>query len=277
MKTMLIILLFFPFTFLFGETQAKVEYKNCHHCDEIKTTIPTEQGDSIAQCRLRCICINWVNLEQAFRDKVQPTDKTAIKKELLTYMHKKGILEIYDLKKAAEKKDNLFAKELLGYMYWEGVSGLPQNYEIAAYWYEQAANNGSIGSQYLLGLLYFYGKGVSQNYKESENWLMTAANNGNYHAQYFLGLMYYTGRGVKKDYIRAYVWLRVASVFGSKQTVKLEQALKHKLSKNEITEANNLSKLLIERYKAHKNRIDKLFKKILKRRISCLKKTEQNL
>jgi TPR repeat protein len=251
MKKILIIFLFLSFTLLFGGTHSKELKRDCSYCDEIQTYNAAQQGDMIAQCRLKCICIDWVDLTQSYKDKVQPMTKALGENDLFAYMHK-----------AARKKDNLFAQELLAYMYWEGVFGIPKNPSLAAYWYREAADNGSIGSQYLLGLLYFYGKGVSLNYKESENWLMIASNNGNNHAQYFLGLMYYTGRGVKKDYIRAYVWLRVASVFGNKQTVKLEKTLKNKLSKDEITEAHNISKLLIEHYKSHKNRLNKLVKKI---------------
>jgi len=263
MKQIIIISLFLSFTLLFGGTHSKELKRDCSYCDEIQTSNPAQQGDMIAQCRLKCICINWVDLEQSYKNKVKPMEQTVIKKDYLAYMHREGISKISELKKAARQKDNLFSQELLAYMYWNGVHGLPENQGLAAHWYRQAAENGSLNSKYLLGLMYFYGRGVSQDYKESVNWLMSDANCGNNNAQYFLGLMYYTGRGVKKDYRMAYVWLKVASLFGNKKTVKMEETLKSKLSKGELAEAQHTAELIETNYKDISNRVIKRVNRIL--------------
>jgi len=260
MKKVLIIFLFLSFTLLFGGTLSKERKRNCSYCDEIQTSNVAQQGNMIAQCRLDCICFNWVDLTQSYKDKVQPMVKKAEKKNLLTYMHQEGILGIPELKRAAMQKDNLFAKELLAYMYWKGFSGIPKNPSLAAYWYREAADNGSINSQYLLGLMSFYGKGVTQDYTESVNYLLDASNCGNNHAQYFLGLMYYTGTGVKKDYIRAYIWLKVASSYGNKNTAKMEETLINKLTKDELSEAQHISDLVIEHRKVRMDHCNKRLK-----------------
>ena len=257
MKTILSISLFLTFTLLFGVAHPKEFKRDCSYCDEIKTSNTTQQGDMIAECRLKGICINWVELHQSYKNKTQSIQQTASKKDYLAYMHGEGILGIPDLKKAARGKNNLFAQELLAYMYWEGVPGLPRNYGLSAHWFREAGENGSIGSRYLLGLLYFYGKGVSQDYEESVYWLMRAANCGNNNAQYFLGLMYYTGKGVKKDYQMAYIWLKVASLFGNNKTVKMEETLKNKLSKSELAQAQHTAELIETRYKDKSNSIMK--------------------
>jgi len=257
MKTILTICIFFLFVLLFGETLPEEFKRDCSYCDEIKTFNPAQQGDMIAQCRLKCICINWIDLRQSYKNKIPPIKATSPKNDYLAYMRWGNISGISDLKKIAKDKNNLFAQELLAYMYWEGVPELPKNYGLSAHWFSEAAGNGSIGSQYLLGLLYFYGKGVPQDYKESVNWLMKAANCGNNNAQYFLGLMYYTGIGVKKDYQMAYVWLKVASLFGNKKTIKMEETLKSKLSKSKLAEAQHIAELIEMNYKDKSNRIMK--------------------
>ena len=45
------------------------------------------------------------------------------------------------------------AQSYVGYMYATG-RGFPQNYNVAAYWYFRAANQGETTAQYQLGLLY---------------------------------------------------------------------------------------------------------------------------
>ena len=268
MKTILTICLFLSFTLLFGGTHSKELKRDCSYCDEIYTSNPALQGDKIAECRLKCICINWVDLEQSYKNKIEPIEATSTKKNYLAYMHWGNISGIPDLKKAAGEKNNLFAQELLAYMYWEGVPGLTKNQGLSAHWFRQAAENGSIGSRYLLGLLYFYGKDVPQDYKESVNWLTRAAKCGNDNAQYFLGLMYYTGRGVKRDYQMSYVWLKAASLFGNKKTVKMEETLKSKLSKSELAEAQYIAGLIEINHKDKSNRILKKLNSIISAKIN---------
>ena len=66
------------------------------------------------------------------------------------------------------------AQSYLGYMYSTG-RGVPQNYNVAAYWYFRAANQGETTAQYRLGLLYDKGDGVQQDVIKAHMWLDLAA------------------------------------------------------------------------------------------------------
>jgi hypothetical protein len=74
----------------------------------------------------------------------------------------------------------------LGYMYETGRN-FPQDYELAAYWYRCAAEQGWIHAQFLLGLLYDRGQGVPLNYVEALKWLnLAAAKAGSGDRDYFV-------------------------------------------------------------------------------------------
>ena len=52
-----------------------------------------------------------------------------------------------------------------------------QDFSEAAYWFEQAANQGDEKCQYELGLCYLYGKGVEENIRKAAEWLSKSASN----------------------------------------------------------------------------------------------------
>jgi hypothetical protein len=58
---------------------------------------------------------------------------------------------------------------------YETGRGVPQDYHLAAFWYRQAAEQGNVRAQHLLGLLYDRGQGVPLDYVEAHKWLNLAA------------------------------------------------------------------------------------------------------
>jgi TPR repeat protein len=66
------------------------------------------------------------------------------------------------------------AQTYFGFMYQMG-RGVPQNFELAAFWYRRAAEQGVPAAQYLLAMLYDKGFGVPQDWVEAEIWLDLAA------------------------------------------------------------------------------------------------------
>ncbi|MCH8476234.1 MAG: sel1 repeat family protein [Opitutales bacterium] len=98
----------------------------------------------------------------------------------------------------------------LGDMYFEGY-GVAQNFEKAAEWFRNAAQQGHAKAQAGLGYLYHEGKGVSQDYSEAIKWLRKAAEQGHVEAQAGLGFIYFEGRGTSQDYSEAVKWLRKAA------------------------------------------------------------------
>ena len=72
------------------------------------------------------------------------------------------------------QRGNAHAQAMLGFMYENGY-GVPQSYDVAVYWYLQAAEQGDPGGQYQLGLMYNKGFGVPQNLILAHTWLNLAA------------------------------------------------------------------------------------------------------
>jgi TPR repeat protein len=75
----------------------------------------------------------------------------------------------------AAKAGDLRAQAVLGWMYQNG-SGVPQDYFLAAKWYQSAATQGHGGAQFELGLLHNKGQGVTQDYVLAYMWLNLSAS-----------------------------------------------------------------------------------------------------
>jgi TPR repeat protein len=73
------------------------------------------------------------------------------------------------------------------------------------------AEQGDVGAQFLLGLMYEHGRGVPQDETEAVRWYRLAANQGFAVAQSNLGVMYRNGRGVPQDDVAAHMWLDLAT------------------------------------------------------------------
>lgn len=72
------------------------------------------------------------------------------------------------------ERGNARAQGMVGFMYATG-QGLPQAYDVAAYWYRLAAEQGDTTAQYLLGLAYDKGQGVPLDEVAAYKWLNLAA------------------------------------------------------------------------------------------------------
>jgi TPR repeat protein len=121
--------------------------------------------------------------------------------------------DIKELQKKAEAGDSSAAFSL-GHAYETG-KGVHPNFQLAAYWYRNAAEWGNAAAQSNLGLLYWLGEGVDKDKKEAVKWYLKAARQGNANAMFNLGVAYYNGEGANVDYTRAYAWFLLASEAGS--------------------------------------------------------------
>jgi len=153
--------------------------------------------------------------------------------------------------KAAEQGD-ANAQNLLGAMY-SSDEGVEQDYQEAAKWYSKAAEQGDANAQYNLGLLYENGQGVIQDRKEAAKWYRMAAEAGYAYAQNNLGLLYENGQGVLKDDIKAYAFFNLAAAQGSEEARINRALLKTKMSKNQIAEAQRLSRQLLAKIESADN------------------------
>src|SRR3954453_16845202 len=69
---------------------------------------------------------------------------------------------------AAERGDPR-AQTRIGFMHETG-RGMPQDYMLAAAWYQRAAQQGYPRAQYLLALMYNNGQGVAEDYVTAHKW-----------------------------------------------------------------------------------------------------------
>ncbi len=76
------------------------------------------------------------------------------------------------------------------------------------------ANAGDSEAQYILGSLYFEGRGVSQNYTEAMRWFQASAEQGYALSQNALANMYFSATGVDTDYTLAAHWWLLAAEQG---------------------------------------------------------------
>lgn len=78
--------------------------------------------------------------------------------------------------------------------------------------------HGPVGAQFLLGLLYWQGRGVERNRPLGLAWIERAAAGGSALSQADLAYRYYTGNGLlPRDLDRARYWARLAAAHGSQR------------------------------------------------------------
>ena len=132
----------------------------------------------------------------------EPFPTKAIKEAIFGKISEEGIVQAqYDLAKA------LFN---LGVMYERDDEGT-QDYEKAAKWYQEAADQGIAEAQYNLGVMYERGEGVPQDDEKAMELYREAAYQGLAKAQFNLGDMYYSDDGVPQDYKKAVFWYQEAA------------------------------------------------------------------
>jgi len=105
------------------------------------------------------------------------------------------------------------------------------DYATALRLYRQLADQGNVSAQYVIGTMYFDGRGVPQVYATAALWFRKAAERGSTAAQMDLGSMYADGRGVPQDYVLAHKWLNLVatlSLLSSETDKKLVNSASYK-------------------------------------------------
>jgi len=118
-------------------------------------------------------------------------------------------------------------------------------YAQAAIILQPLAERGNPQAQTYLGFVYANGRGVPQNYEIAAQWYQSAAEHGVALAQYMLGLMWDKGQGVPQDYVTAYAWLNLATANAAPRDreywTRIRDAIGGKLSVAELTQAQRLA------------------------------------
>jgi len=122
-------------------------------------------------------------------------------------------LAVYWYQMAAERSlDEALCN--LGYMHSSG-NGIPKNTHLAVKYYKQAADQGYPRALYNLGYMYCHGNGVQEDKKEACRLYQLATDKGYCLAQHNLGFMYSNGFGVEKDKAKAVQYYTAAAVQGN--------------------------------------------------------------
>ena len=107
------------------------------------------------------------------------------------------------------------------------------------------AERGHPGAEFMLGAMYFYGKGVPKNDKFAAIWFQKSAVKGNPNGQLAFGSLYIRGVGVQQDLTRAYAWLTIAAdadVTGLRQqAMNLRHEAAQLMRPNEIARARQIA------------------------------------
>jgi TPR repeat protein len=111
------------------------------------------------------------------------------------------------------KQGDAAAQYIMGVMY-EWGRGVPKDHKTAVKYYTLAAEQGFADAQFNLGVMYKNGKGIPQDYKTAVKWYTPAAEQGLVGAQFNLGQMYRLGQGVPQDYTTAAKWYKLAAEQG---------------------------------------------------------------
>jgi localization factor PodJL len=115
--------------------------------------------------------------------------------------------------RAAAASENPAAEFEVALRYAEG-RGVPQSFEIAARWFERAADHGLAPAQFRLGCLYEKGQGVKKDLETARRLYLAAAGRGHAKAMHNLAVLYAEGIDGKPDYKTASQWFRKAADHG---------------------------------------------------------------
>lgn len=123
----------------------------------------------------------------------------------------------------------------LGTLYERGL-GVKPDAQRAQVWYERAAAQGNVKAMHNLAVLIASRAGKA-DYEAAVRWFTTAANFGLADSQYNLAMLYENGMGVEKNPQQAYKWLILAAKSGDKDAAARRDALKAKLSAEQVSAA----------------------------------------
>ena len=93
----------------------------------------------------------------------------------------------------------------------------PIDYAKALQLYQQAAERGDAEAQFIVGGMYYLGKGIDPDKKNGFKWLLKAAEQGKVSPESLgiIGGMFLRGTNVPQNYLEAKKWLTVAAEHGN--------------------------------------------------------------
>ena len=104
---------------------------------------------------------------------------------------------------------------VLGLLYYFGQNDLKVDKVKSAYWMGKAADQGHHDAQFYSGKMHHEGDGVERNMENAFDRYVESAEQGNSDAQFTLGHMYVVGDGVEVNYEIAAYWFEKAAMQGN--------------------------------------------------------------
>ncbi len=96
--------------------------------------------------------------------------------------------------------------------YEEGVLAYESgDYGAAYHEFSALSAGGHAGAEFMLGVMYFYGKGKPLDNLLAAAWFHKSARKGNVAAQLADGSLHILGGGVPRDLVEAYMWLTLVT------------------------------------------------------------------
>lgn len=135
---------------------------------------------------------------------------------------------------------NIYEKGLA----FEFGEGVPQDYRTAFEFFKKSADQDYAPAQYKLGLAYTYGQGTEKDPEVAVDWYKKSAVQGYALAQRTLATLYMSGEGIEQNKPLALAWYDILADSGNVMDVHRRDALKEKLTPDEIDEADILKQEL---------------------------------
>ena len=108
------------------------------------------------------------------------------------------------------------------------------------------AEQGYAVAQNSLGWMYATGEAGPVDYAAAAGWVRLAAEQADADAQYLLGFMYEKGDGMAEDNVLAYMWYDLAADEGSEIAQDNKNAIEQRMTREQIAEAQRLSREWLE-------------------------------
>ena len=116
------------------------------------------------------------------------------------------------------------------------------NYSTALREFRPLAQQGDAVAQYILGVMYQFGRGVPRDYAQAVKWYRKAAQQGDAGAQHNLGVSYDNGRGVLRDDARALMWFSLAASQGHTNGTKYPGIIAERMTPADLSKALKLAR-----------------------------------
>jgi TPR repeat protein len=126
--------------------------------------------------------------------------------------------------------------------------GVPLDDNEALKWYLLAAEQEHANARCNIAVMHANGWGVPQSDAEAFKWYSLAAEQGVTEAQNAVAKMYFGGFGTEQNNVQAHMWYNIASELGDMNASSRRDDLVHRLSAEELAEAEQLASTWLEHY-----------------------------